>query len=47
MKKLMYGKRLGGLEDDRLVKIVAEKLKDAGGSMGHCRESMQSLNTEK
>ena len=30
MKKLMYGKRLEGLEDNRLVKIVAEKLKDAG-----------------
>ena len=29
-KKLMYGKRLEGLEDNRLVKIVAEKLKDAG-----------------
>ena len=30
VKKLMYGKRLEGLEDNRLVKIVAEKLKDAG-----------------
>ena len=29
-KKLMYGKRLEGLEDNRLVKIVVEKLKDAG-----------------
>ena len=26
----MYGKRLEGLEDNRLVKIVVEKLKDAG-----------------
>ena len=25
-----YGKRLEGLEDNRLVKILAEKLKDAG-----------------
>ena len=35
-KKLMYGKRLEGLEDNRLVKVVAEKLKDAGnvGSRG-------------
>ena len=30
VKKLMYGKRLEGLEDNRLVKTVAEKLKDAG-----------------
>ena len=30
MKRLMYGKRLEGLEDNRLVNIVAEKLKDAG-----------------
>ena len=29
-KKLMHGKRLEGLEDNRLVKIVVEKLKDAG-----------------
>ena len=29
MKKLMYGKRLEGLEDNRLVKILTEKLKDA------------------
>ena len=28
--KLMYGKRLEGLEDNSLVKIIAEKLKDAG-----------------
>ena len=26
----MYGKRLEGLEDNRLVKIAAEKLKDVG-----------------
>ena len=26
----MYGKRLERLEDNRLVKIVEEKLKDAG-----------------
>jgi len=29
VKKLMYGKRLEGLEDNRLVKILTEKLKDA------------------
>ena len=29
-KKLLYGKRLEGLEDSRLVKAVAEKLKEAG-----------------
>ena len=28
-KKLLYGKRLEGLEDSRLVKVVAHKLKDA------------------
>ena len=36
-KKLMCGKRLEGLEDNRLVKIVAEKLKDAG-NVGWWRE---------
>ncbi len=30
-KKLLYGKRIDNLEDDRLVKIVAEKLKNMGG----------------
>ena len=29
-ERLMYGKRLEGLEDNRLVTIVEEKLKDAG-----------------
>ena len=29
-KKLVYGKSLEGLEDNRLVKIVGEKLKDTG-----------------
>ncbi len=30
-KKLLFGKRIDNLEDDRLVKIVAEKLKNMGG----------------
>ena len=29
VKKLVYGKRLDRLKGNRLVKIVAEKLKDA------------------
>ena len=29
-ERLMYGKRLEGLGDNRMVKIVEEKLKDAG-----------------
>ena len=28
-KKLLYGKRLEGLEDSRLVTVVSQKLKDA------------------
>ena len=30
-RKLLYGKRLENLEDSRLVKVVAEKLKNTGG----------------
>ena len=43
-KKLMYGKRLEGLEDNRLVKIAssrkAEGCCDGRESMGRCRENM-------
>ena len=43
-KKLMYGKRLEGLEDNRLIKIAssrkAEGCCDGGEIMGCCRENM-------